>query len=61
MLQGIVECNNCNVKHFRLVKPDISKSEIEIRCGGCDKTIGVIGDYMVEEPKVVVKGEKTDA
>ena len=57
MLQGIVECNSCNVKHFRLVKPDISKSQIEIRCGGCDKCIGIIGDYMVEEPKVTVREE----
>ncbi len=52
MLQGIVECADCNVRHFRLIKPDISKSQIEIRCGGCDKTIGVINDYMVEEPNV---------
>jgi len=62
LLQGIVECNSCNVKHFRLVKPDISKSKIEIRCGGCDKTIGVIEDFMVGEPVVVVQEEeKTDA
>ncbi len=51
-MQGIVECKDCNVKHFRLVKPDIAKSVIEIRCGGCDNVIGVINDYMVDEPTI---------
>ncbi len=53
MLQGIVECKDCHVRHFRLIKPDISKSLIEIRCGGCDKIIGNINDYMVDEPNEV--------
>ena len=53
MLQGIVECPACHVRHFRLVKPDISKSQLEIRCGGCDKTVGVTADYMIDTtPKV---------
>ena len=53
MLQGIVECKDCHVRHFRLIKPDISKSPIEIHCGGCDKVIGTINDYMVEETNAV--------
>ena len=60
MLQGIVECKDCHVRHFRLIKPDISKSPIEIRCGGCDKVIGTINDYMVEEPNEAVVKQVAD-
>lgn len=58
MLQGIVECPDCHVRHFRLIKPDISKSQIEIRCGGCDKTVGVTSDFMIDTPAKVVEQEE---
>ncbi|BAL84702.1 hypothetical protein SELR_pSRC400510 (plasmid) [Selenomonas ruminantium subsp. lactilytica TAM6421] len=51
-MQGIVECPDCHVRHVRLIKKDISKSVIDIHCGGCDKVLGSIHDYMVDEPSV---------
>mgnify|MGYP006961868797 FL=1 len=47
-LQAIVECPDCHCLTFRLVKMDTSDSEIDIVCDNCQKTIGKVSEYLVE-------------
>ena len=47
-LQAIVECPDCHGFTFRLVKMDTSSSEIDIVCDDCQKTIGKVSEYLVE-------------
>ena len=47
-LQAIIECPDCHGLTFRLIKMDASSSEVDIVCDDCQKTIGKVSEYLVE-------------
>lgn len=47
-LYSVIECPECHVRHFKLIKKNSSDSTITIVCGGCDKKIGKVEDFFVK-------------
>ena len=47
-IQAIAKCPHGHGLTFRLVKMDTSSSEIDIVCDNCQKTIGKVSEYLVE-------------